>query len=121
MLKRLFIKLVINALLLWLTAHYVDGMTLSTHWADILRVTVLFGLFNTLLKPVVNLLTLPLSILTLGLFRLVVNAAMLWLVASNSPALDFSGSGPEKLQALGLATLIITVGGAILGRITTKS
>jgi putative membrane protein len=121
MMKRLIIKFTINAFLLWLTAHYVDGMALSARWGDIIRVTVLFSLFNTLLKPLVNLLTLPLSIMTLGLFRLVVNAAMLWLVASNSPALSFSGATSEKLTALALATLAITMGGALLGRLFVDS
>lgn len=79
------LRLIINAVAIWLTSLWVDGIAIvhsGTTGGQILSVLVIaliFGLVNALIKPVVAFFSLPLYLLTLGLFTLVVNALMLML------------------------------------------
>lgn len=81
------IRILINALAIWLTTLFVNGFDVVGADSDggkvaiLLVVALLFGLVNAIVKPVVAVLSLPLYILTLGLFTLVVNALMLMLTA----------------------------------------
>ncbi len=75
------IRFLITAGALWLASAIVPGMAfLST--ASLLWAALWLGIVNALLRPLAVILTLPLTIVTLGLFLLVINAAMLGLVAS---------------------------------------
>jgi len=76
---RIIIRILINAAALWVAAQLLDGITLSDQPVAVLIVAVVFGLVNSLIRPVVKLLTFPFTIVTLGLFTLVINAAMLQL------------------------------------------
>lgn len=76
---RIIIRILINAAALWVAAQLLDGITLSDEPVAVLIVAVVFGLVNSFIRPVVRLLTFPFTIVTLGLFTLVVNAAMLQL------------------------------------------
>ncbi|HMK60959.1 MAG TPA: phage holin family protein [Dissulfurispiraceae bacterium] len=73
----MLLRLVINALSLAAAIKVIDGITFDGEWWQILIVAAVFGLVNALIKPVVQLFTFPLIILTLGLFTLVINATML--------------------------------------------
>jgi putative membrane protein len=72
---------------LWVVTLVVPGLSFvggSTTWAKIgiiLVVAVIFGLVNAIIKPIVQILSLPLYILTLGLIHIVINALMLWITA----------------------------------------
>lgn len=72
---------------LWVVTLFVPGMrfaggdTTLQRVAIIFVVAVIFGLVNAFIKPIVQILSIPLYILTLGLFHVVVNASMLWLTA----------------------------------------
>jgi len=66
----------------------------------ILIVALIFGVINALVKPIVKLLSLPVLILTLGLFTLVINALLLWLTASLSSNLTVSGFWPAFWGAI---------------------
>jgi putative membrane protein len=76
-----FIRLGISALGLWLAAAIVPGLHIEGVGTLILA-ALLLGIVNAVVRPVIVLLTIPLTIVTLGLFLLVVNAAMLGLVAA---------------------------------------
>ncbi|MBP9232779.1 MAG: phage holin family protein, partial [Phenylobacterium sp.] len=78
--SRFIARVLIAALGLWLAAAVLPGVSYSG-WLDLLLAALLLGLVNAIVRPIVFLLTLPLTILTLGLFLLVVNAAMIGLVA----------------------------------------
>lgn len=78
---RFLLRLVINAVALWVAAYFIGGIELSTGGGSILLVALIFGLINALIRPVVALLTCPFYILTLGLFTFIVNALMLMLTA----------------------------------------
>jgi putative membrane protein len=74
------IRLAINAAALWLAAQWVRGIDIEG-WPSLLAAAAIFGLVNALIKPAAQLLGCPLTCLTLGLFALVINAAMLALTA----------------------------------------
>jgi putative membrane protein len=74
------VRMLITAISLWLAALFVPGMSLAGI-GTVLGAALLLGIVNAFVRPIVILLTLPLTILTLGLFLLVVNAMMLGLVS----------------------------------------
>lgn len=84
---------------LLLVAHLVPGVTVASFSAALVAALVL-GLLNTLVRPVLVLLTLPVTLLTLGLFLFVINALMFWMAASVLKGLDVSGMGAALLGAL---------------------
>jgi putative membrane protein len=84
---RVLVRLLINAAALWTATRLVGGISFDGDWRLLFAVALVFGLVNVLVRPVVKLLTLPLLILTLGLFTLVVNALMLHLTDGLSDAL----------------------------------
>ena len=76
----IILRIAITALGLWLAATIVPGIRIATPGTLVLA-ALLMGVVNALVRPLALLLTLPLTIITLGLFLLVVNAAMFGLVA----------------------------------------
>ena len=93
------LRVLIAALGLWLATEWVNGITVSTATTLILA-ALLLGVVNAIVRPVVVLLTLPATLLTLGLFLLVVNAAMLGLVAAFLPGFSIAGFGPAFWAAI---------------------
>lgn len=87
---RFLARVLIAALGLWLAATLLDGVSYAG-WLDLLLAALLLGVVNALVRPLVVLLTLPLTLLTLGLFLLVVNAAMIGLVALVLPGFTVEG------------------------------
>jgi putative membrane protein len=75
--RHLLLRWLINAIALAVAATFVSGIHVDGGWLVLALVALIFGLVNALIRPVVTLLTCPLIILTLGLFTLVINAAML--------------------------------------------
>ena len=76
----LIARWIINAAALLLVAYLYPGVTVASFWAAMLAALVL-GLVNALIRPLLVLLTLPVTVLTLGLFLFVINALMCWLAA----------------------------------------
>lgn len=89
--RNLIIRIFVNAVALWAAAQLVGGIELSDAFWTVVVVAAVFGLINALLRPLVLLLSLPLVILTLGLFTVVVNALMLLLTAALVDALRVDG------------------------------
>ena len=75
---KFILRLLINALAILLVAYLVPGIIVSSFVAALIMAIVL-GIVNALIRPVVSILTLPITVLTLGLFALVVNALMFLL------------------------------------------
>jgi putative membrane protein len=91
--QQVLIKLVVNAIALWVAVLVVDGIVVSgrTNGAKILTVLVvaaIFGLVNAIIKPVVKFLAIPLYILTLGLITFVINALMLLITSGIADVLN---------------------------------
>lgn len=80
MIGRFLMHWILNTLSLWIVSQFLSGMVF-TSWGALFMAGLVLGIVNTLVRPVVSFLALPLTILTLGLFRLVINALMLVLVA----------------------------------------
>ena len=77
---RFIVQAVVTALGLWLAAQIVPGVDF-TSTGSLVAAAVLLGVVNAIVRPIMVILTLPLTIVTLGLFLLVVNAATIGLVA----------------------------------------
>ena len=88
---RIIIRILINAVALWAAASLIDGITLSSDFVSVLVVAAVFGLVNAFLKPIAQVLSFPLIILTLGLFTLVVNAVMLQITDALTSGIDVDG------------------------------
>jgi putative membrane protein len=94
-----FVRLAISAFGLWLAAAIVPGVHIEGVGTLVLA-ALLLGIVNAVVRPLVLLLTLPITILTLGLFLLVINAAMLGLVAALLADFHISGFGAALLGAV---------------------
>jgi len=101
---RLLLHWVLSALSLMLVAHFVPGFYVKNFLYAMLAAVVI-GLINATLGAILKVLTFPLSVVTLGLFLLVINALMLKLAAAVVPGLEVSGFWPAFWAALLLAIL----------------
>ncbi len=90
---------ILNAIALWLVTVIVPGVTVEDPLHAFIAAVVL-GLVNTLIKPIFVILTLPITILTLGLFLLVINALLFWGVGSILPGFHVNGFWWGMLGAL---------------------
>lgn len=121
---RFFLRWLINAIALLAAAFVVSGIRLSAsatspglnEWMTLALVALIFGLLNAIIRPVVVLLTLPLTILTLGLFVFVINALMLLLTSRIAQAVDL-GFRVEGFGSALLGALVISVVSFLLGRL----
>jgi len=111
-LAKFIVRAIFGALGLWLAAKLVPGVGFSDTGSLILA-AVLLGIVNAFVRPVVFVLTLPLTVLTLGLFLLVVNAAMIGLVAVMLSGFHVNGLGAGILAAI-VTGVVSWIGGLIL-------
>ena len=114
-----FIRLVINAIALWLATRFVDGLTFDGDMVFLFVVALIFGVVNSVVKPILMLLTFPALILTLGLFLLVLNAAMVWLTGAISDAAGL-GFHVEGFGAAFLGGLVVSVVSFVLSLFVGK-
>jgi putative membrane protein len=112
---KLILRWLINAAALYVAVKLVPGIEASDTQA-ILIAAIVIGLINATLKPIAVLLTLPLTIITLGLFYLCVNGAMLYLAAALTPGFQLAGFGSAVLGAI-----VISVVGMLLGGLVEKN
>jgi putative membrane protein len=101
------LRAVIAALGLWLATYWVPGIRIDSP-TTLLLAGILLGVVNAIIRPIAIILTLPLTVLTLGLFLLVVNGLMLGLVALLLPGFHIAG-----LWAAVLGALIVSITGWI--------
>jgi putative membrane protein len=92
-------RLVITALGLWAAATIVPGVDLDG-WGNLLVAALLLGIVNAVIRPIILILTLPLTVITLGLFILVVNGISLALVAWLMPGFSLTGLGAAILASV---------------------
>jgi putative membrane protein len=84
------LRALITALGLWLATEWVDGVQIDSPWTLVIA-GVLLGVVNAIVRPLTVILTFPITLVTLGLFLLVVNAAMVALVAWLLPGFHLTG------------------------------
>jgi putative membrane protein len=102
------LRLLINAAALWAATQLVSGISYTGDWPMLFVVALVFGVLNLLVKPVLFFLTLPFFLITLGLFTLVLNAAMLWLTSALSEKLGL-GFSVEGFRAAFLGGLVVSI------------
>ncbi|CDM97423.1 MULTISPECIES: phage holin family protein [Limnospira] len=88
-----FLTWLLAAIALSITAYLVPGFALDS-WQAAAVGAIVMGLVNAIIKPILTILTLPLTLLTLGLFLFVVNAISLYLVAQFTPGFTINGFWP---------------------------
>ena len=114
------IQILINAAALYVAQLLIDGVDFDfgqeNAWLSFLLVALIFGLVNTFLKPVLRILTLPITIITLGLFLLILNALLLLLVGAISSELRLGFTVDGFLPAL-LGSIVISIVGLLLSMV----
>ena len=107
---KFILRWVINAIALYLAVLLLPGIDLGSGLVSILWLALIFGLINALFRPLLQFLTCPLIILTLGLFTLVINTFLFWLtsVIGQSFGLELIISDPVWWNAF-LGGLIVTL------------
>jgi putative membrane protein len=101
----------------WLTFFLVSGLTWDNDWVTLFLIAVIIGVVNAFIKPIAKLLTLPLRIVTLGLFSLVVNivlmAGVLWLAGE----MDWGVASADWKSTL-IGALILAIASSIITAVT---
>lgn len=95
-------QLLINAAAFYVTAYLIPGITISG-WGALLVIAVVWGILSVVIKPILLFLTLPINILTLGLFTLVINAMLILMTSSLVPGFKVDGFGTALFAAIVLA------------------
>lgn len=119
----ILLRLIVNAVALLITAWIVPGIHLGAagphptrdDWVTLLIVALIFGLVNVVIRPIIIILSLPLTIITLGLFTFVINAFMLLLTSWIAQGMDLGFRIDGFLPAL-LGALIVSVVSFVLSR-----
>jgi putative membrane protein len=114
------IQVVVNAAALWVAVQIVPGLdydfTPSDAWWKFILVAVIFSLINTYLRPILRILTLPITLVTLGIFLLIINALMLLLTDAIAAELEIPLTVADFGAAL-LGSIVISIVGFILSMI----
>jgi putative membrane protein len=111
---KLLVHLLVSALLLWLVSHIVAGIRIDDFGYALLAALVL-GVVNFLVRPILIIVTLPITILTLGLFLIVINALMLMLTGAIVPGFHIASFGAALIGGL-LLGLFNLAASAVLNR-----
>jgi putative membrane protein len=109
------IRVLVNALAIWLATEIVPGID-ARSVAAVLAAALVLGLVNAIVRPVLLVLTLPLTLVTLGLFLFVLNAVCLWLTSAVVPGFDVRGFWPAFWGSLVVSALSWVVNGFVSDR-----
>ncbi len=108
---RFILRWVINAVAIFLAIRFVPGISLQSGWVGVIWLALIFGLVNAFLRPLLQLLTCPLIIVTLGLFTLLINTFLFWLTGQIGQffgiAITIDGFWPAFLG--GLVVSVVSV------------
>jgi putative membrane protein len=115
----LLVHLIVLALALWVASNVVPGVHVAS-WSALIVGAAVLGIVNAVVRPVMTILTLPITILTLGLFYLVVNGAAFGLAAAFVPGFDVASWLAAILGAL-VTGVAAWVAGALLTPATRGS
>lgn len=106
---RILVSWLVNAAALYVTAWLVPGIVISGGLGPLLLAALVIGLINAVVRPVAVVLTLPITILTLGIFYLVLNGLLFYLAAAVTPGFALTG-----FWAAVLGALVMSVVGMVL-------
>ena len=109
--RQFVLRLVVNAVALMAAGSIISGIQMTSGFWEVLGVATVFTLVNSFLRPILTILSLPFIFLTLGLFMLVVNAAMLMITDALSAGLAVEGFWPALLGSLVISAVnLLAVG-----------
>ena len=108
------VRWILLAMALLLVANVYSGVTVASFTSALIAALVL-GLLNTLVRPLLVLLTLPVTLLTLGLFLFIINALMFWMAAS-----VLEGFGVRGFGAALIGSLLYSVCGMVIDAATER-
>jgi putative membrane protein len=108
------LRAVLAAIGLWLATQWVSGVQVDST-TTLLLAGLLLGVVNAIVRPIAFVLTLPVTILTLGLFLFVLNALMVWLVAWLIPGFHVSGFRAALLTAI-IVWIVGWIGSWFIGK-----
>lgn len=111
---KLILRIIINAIAIWITSLLLSGLSFEGNILSLIVVGIIFGLVNALIRPLIKLLTLPLTVVTLGLFTLVINTLMLMLTVWLSGSVRLTGGFFENFFTAFIGAIIISIVSAIL-------
>jgi putative membrane protein len=114
------VQIVINAAALWVAVQIVPGIDFRGDWWKLVLVAVIFSLVNTYLRPILRILTLPITLMTVGIFLLILNALLLLLVNQVALELDL-GFRVDGFGAALLGSIVISIVGFVLSMIVGTS
>lgn len=103
-------NLIINALGFYVTAYIVPGVKIE-NFQTLAVVAIVWGVLSIILKPILILLTLPVNVMTLGLFTFVINAFLIMIMSNFVPGFKVDGFGVALIAAIVLALLNVVLGG----------
>ena len=116
----LLLRLLINAVALWGAAKFIDGIRYTGSTSGLLGLSLLFGVANAFIRPVLQFFSLPVLILTLGLFTLVLNGAMLLVTSKLAMRLDIPFH-VDNFGAAVLGALLVSVVSTVLSWVLIPS
>ncbi len=97
-------RLILSAVAVGITAYFMDSVTIEPWWVTVI-VAVVLGVINAVIRPIVKLLSLPINILTLGLFSFVINGLMVLLCAWFIDGFKVDGLGAAILFSIIMAVI----------------
>ncbi|HYW51466.1 MAG TPA: phage holin family protein [Gemmatimonadaceae bacterium] len=111
---KLLLRLLVTALSLWVATRFVDGISFrGDNYAALLGVALVFGVVNTIVRPILKLFSFPVVLLTLGLFLFVINGLMLLLTSWLSARLGFGFHVAGIIPAI-IGSLVVSITAAVL-------
>ena len=100
----ILIRLLSNILALYAADYLVGGFAVNGGWHEYVLAGIILGLLNLIVKPILKTVSFPIIVLTLGLFTLIINAALIWLVAYFFPFVTYA-----DWMGLLWATVVVTL------------
>lgn len=110
------VQILINAGALYAADYLIDGISFVGEWWKFLLVALAFSLLNTYLRPILRILTFPITLITMGIFLLVINALMLLLTSAISEQLQL-GFNVTDFGAAFLGAIVVSIVGWILSMV----
>ncbi len=107
---KIITKILLTALTLLFVAKYVPGITVDGFYPAVIAAIIL-GLLNVFVRPVLLILTFPITLVTVGLFVLIINAALFWFAAS-----FVSGFAVASFGYAFLGSLVVTIVSTLMNR-----
>ena len=115
----ILIRLLVNAVALWCAARFIEGISYSGSWPGLVGLSLVFGIVNAFIRPVLSFFSFPIQLVTLGLFTLVLNALMLMLTAWLAVRFDIAFAVRGFVPAL-LGAIVVSIVSMVLGAVLSS-